>query len=226
MGMNHVYLIRHGENVANLTLEFSYRKVDYSLTPKGVLQAQQTADWFRNKKIDAVYASPLKRAYETAQIIAAPHSLSVTPVEAFREVNVGDLEGQKPTAELWNLHNAIVLGWLNGKKDVCFPGGENYFTLLDRVRNGLIDILTGKEDQNIVVVAHGGIFTFPMCDLCGADVSIFSTIMSNCAITELEACVDGNGLKARLVRFAANDHLTGDAARLVSGIPDEANPIK
>ena len=37
--MNRVYLVRHGENLAHLTKEFSYRKVDYPLTPKGVMQA-------------------------------------------------------------------------------------------------------------------------------------------------------------------------------------------
>ena len=41
--MTHLYLIRHGENLANLTKEFSYLKVDYPLTPKGKLQAAQTA---------------------------------------------------------------------------------------------------------------------------------------------------------------------------------------
>ena len=41
--MTHLYLIRHGENLANLTKEFSYLKVDYPLTPKGRLQAEQTA---------------------------------------------------------------------------------------------------------------------------------------------------------------------------------------
>lgn len=42
--MNIIYLVRHGENKANLTKEFSYKKVDYPLTPKGVIQAQQTYD--------------------------------------------------------------------------------------------------------------------------------------------------------------------------------------
>ncbi|MCB0198167.1 MAG: histidine phosphatase family protein, partial [Anaerolineae bacterium] len=64
------YLVRHGENPANITKEFSYRDVDYSLTPKGVLQAQQTAAHFRNVPVDAVVASPLKRTRETAAIIA------------------------------------------------------------------------------------------------------------------------------------------------------------
>ena len=60
--MNTLYLVRHGENRANLTKQFSYKTVDYPLTPKGVLQAQQTAEFFQDKQIDEIYASPLKRA--------------------------------------------------------------------------------------------------------------------------------------------------------------------
>jgi broad specificity phosphatase PhoE len=64
--MNRLYLVRHGENRANLTKEFSSRLVDYPLTAKGVLQAQQTADYFQQRAgaggIDAVYSSPLKRS--------------------------------------------------------------------------------------------------------------------------------------------------------------------
>ncbi|MCB0162068.1 MAG: histidine phosphatase family protein, partial [Caldilineaceae bacterium] len=81
------YLVRHGENPANLTKEFSYRDVDYSLTPKGVLQAQQTAAYFRNVPVDAVVASPLKRTRETAAIIADALGLPVEVMEDFREVN-------------------------------------------------------------------------------------------------------------------------------------------
>ena len=62
VSMTHLYLIRHGENLANLTKEFSYRKVDYSLTPKGKLQAEQTARTLQDRGIAAVYSSPLRRA--------------------------------------------------------------------------------------------------------------------------------------------------------------------
>ncbi len=46
-----IYLVRHGENVANLTKEFSHRKVDHSLTPKGRLQAEQIAAYFKDIRI-------------------------------------------------------------------------------------------------------------------------------------------------------------------------------
>src|SRR4051812_45611032 len=99
--MTRLYLVRHGENLANLTKEFSYKLVVHSLTDKGVLQAGQTALYFMGKQIDAIYSSPLKRAAETAQIIAAELGLPITTMENFREVNVGDLERYPPTEENW-----------------------------------------------------------------------------------------------------------------------------
>ena len=109
--MNTIYLVRHGENKANITKEFSYKKVDYPLTTKGILQAQQTADFFKDKAIDEVYASPLRRARETAEIIASTLDLQVTVIENFREVNVGALEGRPPDADNWAIHNRIVADW-------------------------------------------------------------------------------------------------------------------
>ncbi len=91
--MNRFLLVRHAENPANLTHEFSYKKIDYPLTEKGRLQAQQTAEHLQHQPVTSVYASPLKRTVETAEIIAQPHGLSVRVLEQFREVNIGDLEG-------------------------------------------------------------------------------------------------------------------------------------
>src|SRR5437588_12038201 len=94
---NKVYLVRHGENPANLTREFSHRRVDYSLTPRGIEQARQTAEFFRKGRVDELYSSPLKRALETAQIIAGAVDRPITVVEEFRELNVGRLEDEPPT---------------------------------------------------------------------------------------------------------------------------------
>src|SRR5262245_55371191 len=95
--MNTLYLIRHGESRSNVTMEFSCREVDYSLTPRGIRQAQQTAVYLRDKGVHAIYSSPLKRAAETAHIIATSLSLPYTILEYFREVNVGAFEREPPT---------------------------------------------------------------------------------------------------------------------------------
>lgn len=224
--MNRLYLIRHGENLANLTLEFSHRKVDYSLTPKGVLQARQTAEFFRQKAIDGIYSSPLKRALETAQIIAAPLNLPVVPLEAFREVNVGDLEGQKPTLALWKRHNAIVDGWRSGHPEIGFPNGEDYPTLIARTRAGYEQILSGRDGCSFIIVGHGGIFSFAFHDLCtSVDWSANKGGIPNCSISEIDAGMIRGELVMRLLSYASVSHLSGEAAQLVSGGPDASNPL-
>src|SRR5450432_219011 len=217
--MNTIYLVRHAENVANLTKEFSHKLVDYSLTAKGILQAQQTASYFRDKHIDEIYSSPLKRARETADIIAQEDHLSVSIVEQFREVNVGSLEGRPPNAENWALHERILQDWKIGNHDTTFPDGENYTMLLARMRSGIRQISAHKNNRNIVVVAHGGIITGTIANIC-SDVDIEQLIHienHNCSITEIECAVDGEQIKATLTRWAYYGHLHGEAAEFVSG---------
>jgi broad specificity phosphatase PhoE len=222
MKKNHLYLIRHGENAANLTQQFSHRKVDFPLNAKGILQAQQTAVVFTDKAIHEIYASPLKRAAETAQIIGDALGLTVKIIEDFRELNVGDLEGQPPSEALWEQHNGIIAGWMKGRPEVCFPGGENYFGLLGRMRSGLEQVLAGKEGRSIIIVGHGGMFTCTIKELCMGAPGFLGS-MDNCAISEIEASLtngEQGGLAARLISYASAGHLSGEAARLVSGMPD------
>ncbi|HEX9030102.1 MAG TPA: histidine phosphatase family protein [Anaerolineales bacterium] len=219
--MNHLYLVRHGENTANITKEFSHRKVDYSLTPKGELQARQTAQYFLDKGIQAIYSSPLKRASETAAIIASALGLPFTVVENFREINVGDLEGQFPTVELWDQHKAIVTAWDQGHPEATFPGGEDLYTLNRRIRAGFEQILAGVDGQRLIIVGHGGLFWHTLPNLCPQmDRGSLDPDNHNCSVTEIrmEHNPDGS-ISGRLLNWAAISHLSGPAAQLISGAP-------
>jgi broad specificity phosphatase PhoE len=219
--MNRLYLVRHGENLANLTKELSCRRIDYPLTPKGVLQAQQTAAYFRERQIDEIYASPLRRARETAEIIGAAVGLPVTIVEEFREVDVGELEG-RADAEAWTEYFGIARAWFQGRHDVAFPGGEDYRALLRRMRAGIARVVAGKDGRGIVVVGHGGLFTATIGALCqNVDLrTILATENHNCSVTELAVALRDGALEAELVEWAACGHLSGAAADLVGGAPD------
>lgn len=219
--MKRLYLVRHGENLANLTKEFSCRLVDYHLTPKGRLQAQQTAAYFRDKQIHAIYASPLKRALETAQIIAQQLGLAVQVSENFREVNVGRFERLPASAETWRQHNLIIEEWLKGKPQVSFPDGENYLELCSRMQAGVKQILKLKFDQNVIIVGHGGIFNFTLPALCpGLDVQPYMQMANhNCSISQLLAWDGDGGLRCEVVQWASFEHLHGEAAQLVPGTP-------
>lgn len=221
--MNRLYLVRHGENPANIAKQFSCRRVDLTLTEKGVLQAEQTAAFFATRPVDAIYASPLKRAIQTAQIIARPKRLPVIVMENFREIDVGDLELTPPTAAAWEFHDRIFLSWLSGRPDMQFPGGEDYHHLWVRMRSGVEQITRGRDGQSIIVVGHGGIFTATLRDLCSEvdmpDILLRQT--GNCSITEVELDRQNGSVRGRLVEWASCAHLSGEAANQVSGLPDE-----
>lgn len=221
--MKIIYLVRHGENPANITKEFSYRHVDYSLNEKGVEQARQTAHYFADlarsgHPIDHVFASPLKRAYETAQFIADQFDLSVIVEDAFREVNVGKLETEGDLRENWQLHNRIMDGWRADRPETRFPGGEDLHVLRGRVRNAMQRILARTEKAS-VVVSHGGVVAYgvsAIADPVGADLGVEHP---NCAISRL---VFTDGIPGRVEAWAQSDHLSGAAAEVISGIMDPA----
>jgi broad specificity phosphatase PhoE len=217
--MNKVYLVRHGENPANITEELSCRKVDYSLTAKGRLQAQQTAEYFEDKSIDLIYASPLKRAFETAQIIGERLGLTPVIIEGLREINVGRLEGMPDRNESWRIHNKILYAWIEGNTETKFPGGEDLIMSNARMRNAMQLILSGNDGRRIVVVGHGGLFFTSIGVLCQdtrmQDISAQAS--HNCSISELEIELNHDQMQGTLLRWADDSHMHDEAADFVLG---------
>ncbi len=218
--MNRLLLVRHGENKANLTKEFSHRGVDYPLTPKGRMQAEQTAEYLQRFSVSHVFTSPLLRAKETAEIIAAAIGAPLGVLEAFREVAVGDLEGQPPTKAAWAEHDAIIGAWVAGDGSVRFPGGENFLELTARVREGYKTILEGRDGETLVLVAHGGSLGLPLLPLSpGLDRAALRS-HPNCGVSELKASYENSALTLELLYWASAKHLYDEAANLVSATPD------
>src|SRR6266536_1904048 len=63
-----LYLVRHGQSEANVTWEFSYRRVDPPLTERGLRQVNATAEYLASLDVDGLYSSPMTRALQTAEI--------------------------------------------------------------------------------------------------------------------------------------------------------------
>ena len=208
--MNIVYFVRHGENPANLTREFSHRVVDYPLNERGVAQARATARYFAGREIAAVYSSPLRRAAQTADIIAETLGLPVCVAETFREVNVGALELEPPNEVNWALHDRIFAEWFGGQASSCFPDGEDLIALTQRMRQGLLDVLRGRHDQQVIVVAHGGILAATLRSFC-PNVTIGSDgtfpLIPNCAITRLALDMSADDVHGTVEAWAECGHL-------------------
>ena len=201
--------VRHGENPANLTGQLSCRFVDFSLTDRGRRQAEALAQHLaagHEGSITALFASPLRRAQETADIIGAQLGLETTVLEELREVNVGDLEGRSDE-EAWALHNEIDSAWVSGVAGATFPGGEDLPTLLERFAAGLRAIVERNPDGRSAVVGHGGIMRIGITNLFGDGALDLTGPVDNCSIIELELDADGPGLRGRVACWARSEHL-------------------
>jgi len=220
--MSTILLVRHGENRANITKEFSYKLIDYDLTERGIEQAHQTAEYFKNHKIDHIYSSPLKRAIQTSKIIKNGNNVEMSVVENFREINVGDLEKNKADDNSWRIYFSVIAEWHSGKNNSSFPNGENCNELIKRFYDALHKITKVHNNETVIVVGHGGIFTEGIAELCSIENrdEFASQLNHNCSISEIQTWIEGEKLIVELNQWADHRHLSGNAANFVIGLPE------
>jgi broad specificity phosphatase PhoE len=211
--MNRIYFIRHGEGQDNVARRFSSTWMDHSLTERGRLQALQTGKYLAGLHIDGIFCSPMKRAHETAQIIARQMGMDSNVMDELRELNVGDLEGKGFTDENWAIYHNVTNQWYAGNPRASFPNGEDYVKVWERTRRGYLMILQNHEDSHFVIVGHGGIFAATLKEfVSGLDIHwLQNANYYNCAVTELETEIVNGRLQGRIVRWSDNHHLSGDA---------------
>lgn len=151
--MSEFLIIRHGQSQADLEKRYEGR-ADFPLTELGREQARKAAKWIGTHfPPQIIYASPLKRAAETAQIIADCVGLPVQFEEDLMEWNNGVLAGM-----LFSEADIRYPYPKGGRKShECVPGGETDIAFRARAESVWAKIFyqTG-DDQRVAIVAHEG----------------------------------------------------------------------
>jgi len=145
----------------------------------------------------------------------------LTVLEEFREVNVGDLDGQDFSDGTWATYHEITNQWYAGHANVSYPGGEDYLTLWDRMERGLKNVIRDHTDCSFLIVGHGGIFIATLKDLCpGLEIGWLQNVeYYNCAITQLEVEIVQGRPRGRIVDWANYHHMSGEALTRTPAIP-------
>ncbi len=183
-----LFLVRHGQSTKNAERRFG----GHSATPLSSLgrkQAFATAKVLAKEGINLIYSSDLVRAMQTAKPLAKILKLPINQVPAFRERNVGVLEGltfEEAEAKYPKDYQALV------SRDFMhvITNGESYFQLLQRVKAEIEKILQEHEGKNIVIFSHTGVICFASLYLLGAiqETSTYTPwlVTSNCGICRFE----------------------------------------
>jgi broad specificity phosphatase PhoE len=127
-----LYLVRHGESLFNAERRIQGQS-DVELSPLGHRQTDAVAAELANLPINAIFASPLRRAMETAEPIAARLKLPIQTDNRLKEINAGMFQGLH-WDEIEHLHPAEAVHWKAQQPDFVIPGGESRRQLMSRAR--------------------------------------------------------------------------------------------
>jgi broad specificity phosphatase PhoE len=178
-------LIRHGQTVWNSQLR-TQGHTDIELDETGRLQSEHLARRLSQHNIDAVYASPLQRAKETAAAIAALHGLAVKEHDLLIERNFGIWEGE-PFSSLLEKYPDEIKQWETDPLAFTPPQAEPLSEVVTRCMRFLTEIKNAhQEAQTVIVVGHSVPLRLMIAQLIGlAPQRIHSLRLDNAAYTEL-----------------------------------------
>jgi broad specificity phosphatase PhoE len=162
-------LIRHGETLWNKEGRVQGTS-DVELSDAGKKQAELLALSLKDHPLEAIHASPLKRAYQTAEIINEFHHLDIQIHRDLMEMDQGDFEGFS-FKELMANKKEFLQKWISDPASVKMPNGESLSELQNRAWRAVEEII-GKS-KNALVVSHNFTIAAILCRLRNISLSEF-----------------------------------------------------
>lgn len=182
-----LYLIRHGATANNDAdpPRIQGCRSDAPLSATGEDQARHTAAFLADLRLDAVYSSPLLRARQTAEAIAAPHGLRVEIHQGLIEIDCGEWECLT-WAEVESRNPDEYRAFTTNPVDTCYFGGENLRTMQQRVVPVIDGLLRENLGRMIAAVAHNMVNRCYLAHLLRVPLADYRRItQDNCGITVL-----------------------------------------
>lgn len=152
----HLYLVRHGETEYNRRGVVQGGGIDSTLNETGFSQAEALAGRLAEVSVDTVYASTMRRAKQTADVLAGPHEpVSTTYLRDLKEMDWGVFEGEPPSDERDKAMGAVKDRWRDGQYDHVIEGGESIRDVEARARRAMDRIVAQEAGNTVLVVTHG-----------------------------------------------------------------------
>jgi alpha-ribazole phosphatase/probable phosphoglycerate mutase len=185
-----ILLIRHGKTDWNIDVRFQ-GSTDIPLNDYGYQQALRTAERLKSWQGVPIYSSPLKRAMQTAEAISK--GMPVIPLDELTEINFGVWEGAL-VSDIRKKNKKALDAWhLDGFFSIP-ENAETWEQIYCRVTEA-INVCLEREEERIMIVAHGGILRAIMINLLKFDPhSAWRLAVHNCSISGIDICRGVNNL--------------------------------
>ncbi len=201
-----VFLVRHGQTKSNITGYFmGWSNED--INDPGYAQVRSLSSRLAKFPVAAIYTSPLKRAMNTARILAEPHKLELNVLDDLTEIGLGDWQGlhRDEVSQKWPEI------WSQSRIDpsvVTFPNGENFQQLTERAVRAFNRMVADSTNRHILAVTHDAVIRVLAAHVLGTSNSIYRHMEINNASLSVIRVEDD---RMRLVTLNDTAHL--DRAR-------------
>jgi len=192
--MAKLILARHGETMWNVEKVFRGR-ADVGLDEVGIKQAELLAKYLSNWELEAIYASPIRRALETANIVARYQKVSARIAEGLTDFDFGEWQSLSEQ-QVRRLYPDLFNEWHNNPDKVRMPGGES----LEDVRRRAVEVvndIVSRHQGNVLLVSHRVVIKVLICYLLGLDNSHFRNINQDVGGITIFDYVDGRFVLTR-----------------------------
>jgi broad specificity phosphatase PhoE len=171
-----VLLIRHAQQDVDFEGATVGDWIDPSLSEHGRMQARLLGESLSTLNLNAVFASPLKRAAETAEAVARHHRLEVQTLDDLREVEIfRDIPGEARAVDFLgeDLLEAVRLRMLNERSWDVYPHSESSAAFRKRAINAVETAIARNAGERIAVVCHGGVINAYVGHIIGSPYDMF-----------------------------------------------------
>jgi probable phosphoglycerate mutase len=169
-----ILLIRHGQTAWNEGAgEERFRgRTDLPLDASGRAQARALAGKLKSEPIAALYVSPLLRARQTIEPLAAELGLPIRSHEGLLDINYGDFQG-RTHREAAAAYPDLYALWRSAPSGVTFPGGEGLAAVRGRLLALLGELVAAHPGQTVALVGHQVVNKVAVCTLLELGLDAF-----------------------------------------------------
>ena len=203
----HLLLIRHAESEGNAQGRLQGRK-EYPLSEGGLVQAAALAERLSAVPIAAIYASPIRRALDTAEAVGARLGLTVVTEPRVQEYDFGDKLSGLTWQEIRDLQPDVVTTLVSGRAEFpTYPGEEGREAFRLRVRAAVAEIAERHAaDEAVAIVAHAGPVIVYLMEVLGrAYTRPIPFAIDNASITTVEFAANPTPFQPPAVVTGIND---------------------
>ncbi len=181
--MTTIILLRHGQALNNTKRILAGRSDGIDLTYEGINQAKNIAEFIKPLNISTIYTSPIKRAQNTAEIVADHNSINYCIDDRLIELETGQFTGMNYD-KLFSKHGNVFLKFYEGDPEIKNYGVETFSEVKDRISNIVNFVSQKHSEQKILLVTHMDPIKAMISNIVDIKpYSLFELVVANASLT-------------------------------------------